>query len=255
MCSTEEDTIMLPKIKYGFYTTKGKRNENQDSIATIIGNNIYTFAVADGAGGCDYGKETSSITVEAIKSEFEKKESNDFTYVEHLVKRKYEQINSHIYNLEQQMRSRMITTLSMINIIDDYLLISNVGDTKVFQIRNNELNLISQVHNKAWILYKNGEITYEQYKKHKDRNVLTRALGANSTVQLYLKSLKIMKNDFYIICTDGVYNYIDEKEIKDKFFNDIIFTNEKLRKVCFEICEQCLDNNSDDNLSIVAVQI
>lgn len=257
MFSSKEDTLplVMPKLTYGSYTSKGKRDENQDALITVLAKNNYTFAVADGAGGHSFGKETSNMTVNAIKDELEHETSSNIKYIELLIRKKYDQINSHIYNLQKQMGKTMITTLSMINIVDDCFLASNIGDTKIFQIRSGEISLISKVHNKAWEMYENNLITYEEYENHRSKNILTKAMGAFETVEPYFKTGKVMANDIYIICTDGVHNYITEEEIVTRFSRSNKFSNEELNKICFDICEVCLKNHSNDNLSIIAFQV
>lgn len=258
MKSFSEDTIPmeLPKISYGAHTTKGNREENQDAFCTVLGERISTFAVADGAGGHSYGRETSHMTIEAMKSEFQFEASEDLKYIELLIKRKYEQVNSHFYNLKNQIGKTMVTTLSMLNIIGSNYLLSNVGDTKIYQIRADKIKLISMVHNKAWELFEQNLITYEEYKNHKNRNLLTKAIGGGSKIEPYIKSGQTEKDDIYIICTDGVHNFISSEELLKIFSaSHYELTNEGLTKLCSSICKQCLKNGSNDNLSIVAVKI
>ncbi|AOZ74187.1 hypothetical protein AC231_14185 [Clostridium pasteurianum] len=252
-----EDTayLSLPKIRYGSYTTKGIRDENQDSMLIINESEVLAFVIADGAGGYSYGKQISKITVDAIESEFRDIHSGNVNYIKLLIDKKYQQINSHIFKLEREMDSRMASTVAMLNIVEDNYIVSNVGDTKIFIVRDGEITLISQVHNVAWELYENNEIDYEQYKNHKNKNVLTRALGGGSTVKPYYNIDKLRENDIFIICSDGIHNYIGDKEIKDKFSVDMKISNEDLDKLCFEIAETCLESKSNDNLSIIAVQI
>lgn len=247
--------LSLPRVRYGSYTCKGMRNENQDAMLIIDENKICTFVIADGAGGYSYGKQISKITIDALENEFKTISTDNINYIKLLIDKKYQQINAHIFKLEKEIGSRMASTVAMLNIVEGSYIVSNVGDTKIFLIRDDKIILISQVHNMAWELYENNEISYEEYKNHRSKNVLTRALGGSSTLKPYYNVDKLKENDIFIICSDGIHNYISDEEIKDKFSGEMKISNEDLNKLCFEICEICLSNKSNDNLSIIAVQV
>lgn len=243
----------LPVLNYGAYSCKGKREENQDSLAILTDSAFYTFVVADGAGGHQYGAEAGRLAVNAVNNELENEINKAPQYIELLLRKKYEQINGHLRSIEKNMKITMLTTLSTISFIDKEAVITNIGDTKIFLIREGQINCISEVHNAAWELLDKGMINYEQYLTHDKRNVLTRALGAEDSIYPYSNIIEVNKDDIYIICSDGLYNHVSEDELINIF--KPYYDNDKLNHVCKSICDTALENGSNDNITVVAVQI
>ena len=193
---------------YGCYSDKGKAQENQDVYLMEKDYNILTFAVADGMGGYKFGRETAKATIDAIKKELASCEDNSIDYLYYLLQHKYCQINEYIYKVGVQKSITMGTTLSMINIINDRYLLSNVGDTRIYSIRNNAIKTISKLHNVASQEYESGKITLEEYKSHNQKNVLTQCIGIDNIIKPYFVTDYIETEDILIICSDGVYNFI-----------------------------------------------
>lgn len=243
------------KIQYGSCTEKGIREENQDSILIFDDKILYSFVVADGAGGHDFGKKASNMTVSAIENELKNNNEYSIDYLYLLMQKKYQQINEFVYNHGKSINSKLVTTLSMVNIIDDEMIISNVGDTNIFRIRDGELTLLSEPHSLAFEKYAKGEITYEEYENHPQKHVLTRAIGGSATIKPYFSKDVLKDKDIIILCTDGVYNFVSEEVLVDLFTQDTSFTNDRLSDLCRQCVDLALKNGGNDNLSIIAIAI
>jgi serine/threonine protein phosphatase PrpC len=250
------ETHVLNKISIvsGSYSNKGIRRENEDSLLVLKDIVTPTFMVADGAGGYHFGKEASSLSVSAFKDELSKLDYEPIAYVKKLIKKKYEQVNKYLYNKSSETEKRMMTTLSMVNIINNEVLISNLGDTVVFRISNGDITTVSKLHSLAWEQYENKQITYEQYLNHPRKNVITKALGGAMEADPFLSTVDVEDGDIYVICTDGVYNFVRDSEILD-YFKEQKHTNESLDKICKTIGDKVLERNGNDNLTIVVFQI
>lgn len=240
---------------YGCFSDKGKGRENQDVYLIEINRNILTFAVADGMGGYEFGRETAKITIDAIKKEIGVCENNSIDYLYYLLQSKYIQINDYVYNFGIEKSIKMGTTLSMINIINDRYLLSNVGDTRIYNIRNSAIKTISKLQNVASQEYEMGKITLEEYKKHKQKNVLTQCIGIDKVIKPYFVHDYIEKGDIFILCSDGVYNFLTEEYLKDKLTNHSIGCNKDIECICKEIIEYAMKNGSDDNLTIMCIKV
>ncbi|OIJ21740.1 hypothetical protein BKP45_03310 [Anaerobacillus alkalidiazotrophicus] len=243
--------IFPQRLTYGYCTEKGKREENQDMILALP--HFFSFAIADGAGGHDFGRRTSEMTIEAFKTELEQCDQWDTEFLYYLFQKKYKQVNQHIYELGKKFSTSMVTTFSMVNFIHNDVLISNVGDTKIYRIRNHELQLLSKVHNVAHELLERNEITENELKNHQNKHMLTEAIGGTRSVNPYLKISRMQKGDVIIICTDGVYQFVDEATLLSLFSHNDQYTNEQLAKLCQQSVSKALTNGGNDNLSIIAV--
>lgn len=247
--------LTLPNIIFGGFTDKGIRDENQDTFSIEINNDIATFIVADGVGGHAFGGECSKGTVNAMTKELSLIKGKNLDYIKRLVEKKYSQINSYMYNQGKSIGAVVATTASMINFVDDEFLASNIGDTRIYLIRKGKLSVISQTHTVAYEEYENNQITYEQYLSHKKRHVLSRAIGAKPQAKPYFYREQVRDEDFYIICSDGVYNFIKEEELLMIIENYNIKSSKDLNDLCKSIVNMALKNKSNDNNTVVAIYI
>lgn len=223
------------KIICGHYSEKGKRSENQDSIMLIRKENFEVFAIADGVGGLQLGREAGQLALNGFQNELIDNDITDIEYLRKLLMFKYKQINEHIYNLAFKNDIRMATTVSMMIFTKDKFILSNVGDTKVYQIRDNNIKTISKLHS--------------------IRHVLTMAVGGDREINPYFDIEDIQEGDIYIICSDGVYSFIDEVFMKDYFLNKKVFNEDEMNSLCIDIITHALSNGSNDNLSIIGIKI
>lgn len=246
---------LLPNIIYGGYSDRGTRNENQDSFRIGINNTLATFLVADGVGGYSFGGNCSKGVADSIINEFSDVENKTIEYIKSLIEKKYNQVNEYIYNQGQVYQVLMATTISTINFVDNRCLISNIGDTKIFLIRNNKLILISEEHTVAYELLKYQRITYEQYLNHDKRHVLSKAIGAGKTVSAYYNILEIEDDDVFLILSDGVYNFVSDLELVSSVKKNLEKKDNNLNELCEEIVEQSIKNKSNDNATAVAIYV
>lgn len=250
-----EETKPFSKIRFGSYTDKGRREENEDSLLLYHDNTLYSFGVADGAGGHALGKQVSEATVKALEDELKNNNEYSIDYIFKLLQRKYEQINNHIYSHSISSGDVMVTTLSMINIVGYRMIISNVGDTKIFRIRNKKLTLLSKVHTVAWSQFEFGLINEKQLNEHKQKHVLTKGIGGAEKISPYFAKELIADHDIYLICSDGVYNFLSEEKMIELFSTERTYTNQELEGICKKCVSIAFQNQADDNMSIIAVQI
>lgn len=244
-----------PALVYGYYSDKGIREENQDALLTLPGKYMSTFGVADGIGGYEHGREAAKMTLDAIEGELRACDEFNTEYVFRLLEKKYEQINKHIYKLGQSMSMRMGTTLSLLSFIGEKYILSNVGDTRIYQVRDGAIKTISKLHNVAGEEYEKGAITYEQYKNHKQKNVLTMCIGMNSLIEPYFLVDSLKPKDTYIICSDGIYNFVSDEYLLNAFESKSFTSNSHMMDECRELGFKALENRGDDNLTIIAVRI
>ena len=206
----------------GASTHVGKvRKNNQDAF----GFNDYLFVVADGMGGHLGGEVASDLAVTTLTKTFEisgkirkKKVKRNQSGLLHAVER----ANNRIIEKASDNTSLkgMGTTLCavMIGIGEDQnpaLLITNVGDSRIYQLSVGKFNQITEDHSLVADLVRAGELTPEEAARHPQRNVLTRALGIESNLKADMWELPINDGDKFLLCSDGLFNELSETRIME----------------------------------------
>lgn len=186
------------------------RKTNEDSYVFLP---PHLFVVADGMGGHVAGEIASNLGAETIRSYIEKitSPSNwDQILTEAII-----QANTKIYQMSQSKSDcqGMGTTVTAIYLDHSQIHWSHVGDSRLYYIKNNELQQITSDHSLVWELMKNGSITSEEAQVHPHRNILTRAVGTSETISVDSGSFMWEPGDNLLLCTDGLTNMLSEETI------------------------------------------
>ena len=176
-------------MDYSYITDPGKvREHNEDSVIIVKNhNNEYLLAVADGMGGHRGGEIASSIAISHIGKCF--KELGKLGTKEEAIiwiKNVVSETNVLIYKYteENPESAGMGTTLVLSVLTEDYLLFGNIGDSSGYVYKNNLIHKVTTDHTLVNLLVKSGEITEEEAKEHPRKNVLMKALGATTSVEM-----------------------------------------------------------------------
>lgn len=195
------------------------REKNQDYYYVSESyDDIKLCVLADGMGGYTGGEIASNMAVNAVKNYIYNNYSKiklETDNIINLLKDATQYANMVIYEKTRQVEEleEMGTTLEIALIIDDKLYISHIGDSRIYKINNDKIMQITKDHSYVEKLINDGTITREQAKVHPQKNVLTKALGCTAFVEPDLIVEKIEKNDIIFICSDGLTNMLEEKEI------------------------------------------
>lgn len=247
--------MFLNNLVHGEFSHRGIRKENQDAYFSLVKDELAVFSVADGMGGYSLGGEIASAIINTLKREFNLCDKFCSEYISHLLDKKYIQVNDFLY---EKYRSKSIltgSTLSTLCFVENKYLVINVGDTRVCRIRNNEVITISKIHNLATEEYEKGKISYLEYINHNEKNILTQCIGIEKNIKPYFSINNFCKEDYYFICSDGVYNYVNDDDFLDAFLEKRISTNEDIGLVCKDIVLKAYNNGSKDNMTMVAVKL
>jgi protein phosphatase len=149
------------------------------------------------------------------------------------------------------------TTLSVILAVDRELNIAHIGDSRIYLLRNHQLCQLSEDHSYVAMLLASGQISYEESLCYPDRSVLTKSLGAKSSLsQGYIQdlsryyenlSLKLENNDILILCSDGVWDLVSANELADIFETQV-----SLKEAVNQSIETVLQRGAHDNATILA---
>ena len=126
----------------------------------------------------------------------------------------------------------------------------NVGDSRLYLVRDGSIRQITEDHTYVNNLIKEGIITKEQAKTHPDKNMITRAIGAEAEVRPDFFDFEIKEEDILLLCTDGLYNEVGEQELCDA-----LVSAKDMRSVCSLLVDQANRQGGADNITVVSVRI
>ena len=238
----------------GVRTDKGViRDKNEDSF--YISDDHRFFIIADGVGGCNSGEVASRVAVEGIAAYLKERPFTVFHQDEeiyHYLSACLKSVNKQVISLSKSdiQYNGMGTTIVLLYIVQNKMYVAYMGDSRGYLIRNREIVQITQDHTISAELLRSGTITDMEAKTHPQRNVITRALGIDENIEAEMSQMDLEKDDIVILCTDGLYNEVEEKEILDTFLNE-----ENIQKSCDSIVELVNRRESRDNITILALKM
>ena len=145
----------------------------------------------------------------------------------------------------------MGTTLVVGLFTNNKLLVGHIGDSRMYRLRSQTLRQITEDHSILQEQIKAGLITQEQAKYSTNKNLVTRALGVDSEVELELKEYEVEEGDLYLLCSDGLTDLVDDELIQSTLNMvslDLTATAEMLVKMAN-------DNGGKDNISVILIKI
>ena len=237
-----------------YLTDKGKvRDHNEDSVVIVENfNKEILLAVADGMGGHNAGEIASSIAITHLGKRFKEVASvGDKEDAIRWLQETVSEINVLIYKYtdEHPESSGMGTTLVTAILTKNFLLIGNIGDSSGFVVKKKKIHKITTDHTLVNLLVKSGELTEEEAKDHPKKNVLMKALGAMTNVEMDIFDVETDVDSIFL-CSDGVTNML-EPEVIEKVLNDKNSAEDKVNKIIFK----CNNRGGNDNISVAYLEV
>ena len=228
-----------------------KRKMNQDYVFVSegpVGNLPNLFTVADGMGGHNAGDYASSHAVRILVDEI--REDADYNPVK-VIRHAIEAANTEIRNRAQEDANLrgMGTTMVVATIVDQYAYIANVGDSRLYVI-SDEIRQITKDHSLVQEMVRMGEISEEEARNHPDKNIITRALGAEKTVDVDFFDLKLEKDCTILMCSDGLSNMVEDSKIQEIISDPEADIDQKGSALLREANQ----NGGKDNIAVVLVE-
>ena len=236
-------------MEYAYLTDPGKvRDHNEDSVIIVKNhNNEILLAVADGMGGHRGGEIASSIVISNIGKEFKElgklgSKEDAILWIKNVVSEANVQIYK--YTEENPESQGMGTTIVLAVLTNDYLLFGNIGDSSGYVYKDNAVHKITNDHTLVNLLLKSGEITEEEAKDHPRKNVLMKALGATTTVEMDIFDVETDVEGIFL-CSDGLTNMLDDEQIA-RVLNEETTQEEKVNKLIIK----ANNRGGTDNISV-----
>lgn len=233
-------------------TDTGKRRKlNQDYVYTSenpVGNLPNLFLVADGMGGHNAGDYASCYAVESIVEEISLSyEKNPVR----ILKKAIESANAHIRekSLETEEMSGMGTTLVAASCIGSRLQVANVGDSRLYLIHEQKITQITRDHSLVEEMVRMGGIDRESARNHPDKNIITRAIGAQDTIEIDFFNEELTPGDMVLMCTDGLTNMLEDEEIRM-----ILGGQRDIVEMAERLIAAANQNGGKDNIAVVLIE-
>ena len=230
------------------------REKNEDSfyITEDPFNDIHLFILADGMGGCNAGEIASRTAITCAKNYIENNFADtpkDKESIIQLVGSSLEYANMVVYEKSKEVEELegMGTTLEICLIYNNKAYIGHVGDSRIYRIRKDVIRKLTKDHSYVQKLIEDKKITREEAKYHPKKNMLTKALGCTPYVEPDIRARNFEKGDIFIMCSDGLTNMVDEKQIYDIVTRDI-------EKAAEELVNEANAAGGYDNITVIIIK-
>lgn len=239
-------------MQYCYITDKGKvRERNEDSVSIVANQtNELLLIVADGMGGHKNGEVASSIALSLICDRFKNISSvgnkeDAINWIQSTVSEANMEIFKYVKDHPESQG--MGTTIVLAILTPSFLLIGNIGDSSGYIYKNKKMHKITVDHTLVNLLLKSGELTEEEARNHPKKNVLMKALGSSTNVEMDIFNVEL-NIDGIFLCSDGLTNMLDDTQIARVLSEDISL-EEKLEKLVFK----ANNRGGNDNISIACL--
>lgn len=221
------------------------RTLNEDYVGFTEAESYRLYVVADGMGGHNAGEVASKLAVDSV-GQYIRDNVNvlGLDVLEEAVKYANNKVLN--YSILNAGCQGMGTTLTACLVLNDDIVIANVGDSSCFAIKDNKIIKITKDHSLVQELIDSGSITEEQGRKHPKKNVITRAVGTTSKIKVDIFLEKTMKYDKYLLCSDGLSNDVSDNDILN-----IVRSSEDLNLVCENLVSLAKNRGGKDNITVL----
>lgn len=239
-------------MNYYFITDPGKVRERNEDRVSIVENESFEklLIVADGMGGHKNGEIASSLAIELITKRFSGISSvgnkeDAINWIQSTVSEANVEIFKYVASHPESQG--MGTTIVLAILTPSFLLIGNIGDSSGYIYKNKKVHKITIDHTLVNLLVKSGELTEEEAKTHPKKNVLMKALGSSTNVEMDIFNVDL-NIDGIFLCSDGLTNMLDDNQIS-KVLSENIDIKSKLEKLVFK----ANNRGGNDNISIACL--
>ena len=246
-------------VGWGATDVGRKRNHNEDSL--LCNDDLGLYAVADGMGGHLGGERASRMAVEILEREIDgSRQAGLLTArpetaaggphpVNALLRRAVVEADRHIYEtaLSNPELSGMGTTLTALLFSTGYVHLGHVGDSRAYLYRDGRARQLTEDH--SWIQeqVRAGLISPAEAKESRFRNIITRSVGFEPSVEPDLAGLAVQAGDCFVLCSDGLSNYITIEEMAQ------VLTGHFYRDVANVFVDLANERGGDDNVTCLVV--
>ena len=235
---------------YSITDTGILREMNQDYFFASdepVGNLPNLYIVADGMGGHKAGDYASRYTTQRIVASVSRNPGDEPVTI---LKEAIETANKLLIteSAEDESKRGMGTTLVAATVIGRHLVVANIGDSRLYII-NRDIRQITRDHSLVAEMVRIGEVPVSEARKHPDKNIITRAIGAGDDVDADFFEVDLNEGDRILICTAGITHMVEDQDI-----SDIVLQNIPLEERVELLVRTANRNGGKDNITVMMIE-
>lgn len=242
------------RTDHGAVSLTGRRNNNEDAMLCLPRQGI--FAVSDGMGGLDAGEIASQMSIESLREAVPRIEklrdrladsggSEDKIALADLLDALFQDTTAAIHQHGTTHAMRLGATLTAGVLTSGSMLITHVGDSRFYIIRDGNATPLTEDHSVAALRLRQGKITHEEYATSPQQNLLYQALGVVHEVDPDFLEVELDDGDILLFCSDGVWGSLSLQQIGNLAqFDD-------MHKAARYLVDAAYRQGSSDNLTAV----
>jgi protein phosphatase len=203
-------------------------------------------------GGGNSGEVVSELTANWIMKDYYDVSSTEKSNVEYL-KEIILDVNNRIIKLssEHDIYDGMGSTLLALLFYEEKAFIYSVGDSRIYLLRANKLQQITEDQSEVWELYKKNVITKEEMRHHPNKHILSNAIGNKNKFRINFYEQKIEKDDLFLMCSDGLTDMLTDNEIE----KILEFRLSSLKKKGQKLIKDANTKGGKDNITAIIIKI
>ncbi len=237
------------------------RSHNEDAIAADAANGLVVLA--DGMGGYNAGEVASGMATTVIITEMQQMLANVQPYAidektnkevgARLIREQVLKANSSIYQAAQSQPqyAGMGTTLVVCLFYDNRVLVAHLGDSRLYLLREGKFKQVTRDHSLLQEQIDSGLITPEQAKNAAHKNLVTKALGIDPSVEPEVKEYPVQPGDIFLLCSDGLCDMVEDEDIG----MTVQALGANLNLCAQQLVQMANDNGGRDNVSVILVRV
>ncbi len=218
------------------------RDANEDAILDRPQSGLWV--VADGMGGHEAGEVASGAIVAGLSQIGEIEQASKFVDA---VEDCLIDVNRRLFAASSSQGKVMGSTVAAILALPGYCMCMWAGDSRVYRLRNFELEELTTDHSEVEELIAEGSLKREDAEGYPGENVITRAVGGEEDLYLEVKLFDMAHKDRYLVCSDGLYKDVKFHEIQE------ILSDGDITSACQRLIACAKSRRCSDNVSVIGV--
>src|SRR5436190_3334322 len=238
-----EDNFLIADVTGGVRTA-----EPRAPFAFKLGDKGAALLVCDGMGGAAAGEVASQMAVDSIYDAMAASEPQARDGFARLLRRAVQIANERIFiqSRDNQSERGMGTTCTVAALVDETLVIAQIGDSRCYVLRDGKLAQVTKDQSLAWQLIEAGAMTADEAKAFEHANIILQALGVQERVEVVLSQVQLRRGDVALLCSDGLHGPVADEEILA-----ILIGEPNLQKAGEGLIQKALDRDGPDNITVV----
>lgn len=228
------------------------RESNQDAyFAGEFPDGVAWAVVCDGMGGAAGGNIASMLAAKVISDKINAsyREQMKASSIQNMLNSALTAANVEVFDMAQKKKELqgMGTTAVCAIIKDNQAYIAHAGDSRAYLLKDDGITQVTTDHSMVQDLLDKGKITSEEAQHHPNKNIITRAVGVDDTIQVDFNQVDFDDDSTLLLCTDGLSNYVTDEEIIE------LTKDKKHYAFADRLVNRANSNGGGDNITVVVI--